>query len=135
MSEWDPINHSYEQALGSGSFELIRDEELRLLIAKYVGALATVTSFTEQINEQYRGQLEPFMVSHTVYSDLAAPDVRDLLITEGAPFATDLEALAASRELWNLLTLKMELELIMVSTMVKAEARATELVAALPDSQ
>ncbi len=133
MSSWQPVNHTYEQALGSGSFDLVRDSELRLLLAQYVAALEEVGLFHDNVIRQYYGALEPFMVTRTVYSELAAPDVRDVLVAD-SPFQTDLSALAENRELWNLLTFKLELEAILVSRLEDADAMAIELLAVMPDS-
>jgi hypothetical protein len=133
MSSWYPVNHTYEQALGSGSFELVRDSELRLLLAQYVAALEEVGLWDDNVIRQYYSALEPFMVTQTAYSELAAPDVRDLLVAD-SPFQTDLSALAENRELWNLLTLKLELEAIFVSRLEDADAIAIELLAVMPDS-
>jgi hypothetical protein len=131
QSAWHPVNHSYEQALGSGSFELVQDAQLRLLLAQYVAALNDVGLWDRDVNEQYYAELEPFMVANTVYSDLAAPDVREELVS-GGPFTTDVEALASSRELWNLLTLKLEIAAILRSTLESADSVATTLLEALP---
>lgn len=133
QSSWHPVNHTYEQALGSGSFELIRDSELRLLLAQYVAALEEVGLWNDNVIRQYYSTLEPFMVTRTVYSELAAPDVRDVLIAD-SPFQTDLSALAENRELWNLLTFKLELEAILVLRLEDADAMAIELLAVMPDS-
>jgi len=126
---WSPNNQSYEQALGSSTFELVRDQRLRLLLAHYASTLEEVAFWAEVSFQQYQGELEPFMVAHTVYSELAAPDVRDLLVP--ARLNTDLESLATSRELWNLLTLKLELEGIVRVALRDALAGADELLAAL----
>jgi hypothetical protein len=127
---WNPVNHSYEQALGSGSFELVRDQELRLALGEYVGALDRVGFWAEVMRQQYQGELEPFMVAHTVYSESAAPDVREELVQ--GPYRTDLDALASSRELWNLLTLKLEVEAIARVALREASLKAEALLSQLP---
>ena len=109
LSEWQPMNASYDQALASGSFELVGDGRLRQLIARYDGTLEVAARWRDRIEMQYYEELEPFMVANVVYSELAAPDVRETLVV-ASQFATDFLPLMASKDLWNLLTLKLELE-------------------------
>jgi hypothetical protein len=129
LGDWTPVDHTYRQALGSGDLALVRGEELRRRLAAYAGALEEVGSLYRNAEAQYYGQLEPFLVSNTIYSELAAAWWRDRLVR--APFTTDLDALARSRELWNLLTLKLELEEAVITRLERADARAAELAEAL----
>jgi hypothetical protein len=106
---WAPTNHAYVEALSSGRLRFIEDEQLRLTLTRYQAQLESIEALVESIETQYYGQLEPFMVANTVYSEIAMVLWRDSLVD--APFSTDFQRLAQSRELWNLLTFRLEMEL------------------------
>ncbi len=125
---WAPVDHTYVEALNSGRLRLIEDEELRLALTRYHAQIEELDGIFETVEEQYYGQLEPFMVAHTVYSEIAAEWWRGSLV--GAPFATDFEALAKSRELWNLLTLRLEIEVAVQSRLDRMD-ELTQLVLGL----
>lgn len=129
LDEWTPTTHSYQQALGSGDLALVRDPELRRLLGSYHAMLEQLRSIYESQKTQYYGTLEPFMVEETVYSELAYDAWRDRLVQ--GPFTTDLERLVRSRELWNLLTLKLELEEAVLSRLQRADSVGRELALAL----
>lgn len=128
-SGWDPVTHTYVEAVNSGRLRLIESEELRLALTRYHARVEDVDAIHRTIETQYYGQLEPFMVEYTVYSELAAEWWRGALVE--APFVTDFEALASSRELWNLVTLRLELEVAMENRLERMEVLATELVGLL----
>lgn len=67
------------------------------------------------------------MVANTVYSEIAAAWWRDELVE--APFRTDFEQLAQSRELWNLVTLRLEIEVAVQDRFRTVDALAQEVIA------
>lgn len=126
---WEPVTHTYDEAVNSGRLRLIESEPLRLALTRYHAGVEEVNTIHRAAETQYYGQLEPFMVEHTVYSELAAEWWRGALVE--APFETDFEALATSRELWNLVTLRLEIEVAMRSRLERMDALATEVVGLL----
>jgi hypothetical protein len=128
-SGWDPVTHTYDEAVNSGRLRLIENESLRLALTRYNAGVEEVHAIHGSAETQYYGQLEPFMVEHTVYSELAAEWWRGALVE--APFETDYEALATSRELWNLVTLRLEIEVAMQSRLERMDALSTEVLGLL----
>ena len=128
---WEPVTHTYDEAVNSGRLRLIESEPLRLALTRYRAGVEEVNAIHRSIQTQYYGQLEPFLVEHTVYSELAAEWWRGELVE--APFGTDFEALATSRELWNLLTLRLELEVSMLNRLDRMDALAAEVLGLLND--
>jgi hypothetical protein len=106
---WAPINHTYEQALGAGSLSLIEDHDMRLMLGRYSERLRGFEVTQRDMTTQYYGQLEPFLVAHTNYAAVAWEVESSGLVR--VPFDSGLAELARSRELANLLNLKLELEL------------------------
>ena len=115
---WHPTTDTYDQALGSGDLSLIDDLDLRSALAKHATELASLGTFYDSAELQYFDTLEPFLVKNTVYSELAASWNQDNLI--GAPYSTDFQYLIESREFWNLLTLKLEMEDTILGRLVSA---------------
>jgi hypothetical protein len=105
---WSPVNDSYAEALGSGRLNLIRNDSLRLALARYQVAIARVDEQRAAIQQQYYAEGEPFLIAHTVWTDVAPEFWPDSL--PQAARRTDLDALAARPELWNLLALRLENE-------------------------
>ena len=128
---WEPVTHTYDESVNSGRLRLIESEPLRLALTRYRAGVEEVEAIHRLTETQYYGQLEPFMVEHTVYSELAAEWWRGALVE--APFKTDFEALATSRELWNLLTLRLEIEVAMLSRLDRMDALAAEVLGLLND--
>jgi len=89
------------------------------------GGTLTTASLFQAVETQYYGQLEPFLVANTVYSELAAAWWREQLAD--APFRTDSSRLASSRELWNLLTLRLELEVALQDRLDGMDRLAVEV--------
>lgn len=129
VPDWTPMNATYEQALGSGDLGFIRDVGLRTRLARYAGQLDEVGVIRDLSRTQYYAALEPFLVTNTSYAEIAAEWWRDQLVQ--GPFATDYAALAQNRELWNLLTLKLELELAAVARLERAQMSADSLLTIL----
>ena len=130
--EWGPINNTYEQALSSGDLSLIRDAEIRFLLGRYAEALEDLRTRQERAVTQYYGQLEPFLVAHTDYSQVALDGSADGLVR--GPFSTDSELLASSRDFFNLVNLKLELELETIQAMDEALHLADEVIESLQGS-
>jgi hypothetical protein len=128
---WAPINHTYEQALGAGDLALVEDAELRFMLGRYAEALDGLGDHQSSVVTQYYGQLEPFMVEHTDYAQVAWETSRPFLVR--GPFTTDSETLAAQREFSNLLNLKLELEIEATTALQAAIALAEELLAMLKE--
>jgi hypothetical protein len=115
---WTPTTDTYDQALGSGDLSLIDDLDLRSALAKHATELASLGTFYDSAKLQYFDTFEPFLVKNTVYSELAASWNQENLI--GAPYSTDFQYLIESREFWNLLTLKLEMEATILSQLDSA---------------
>jgi len=122
MTDWQPVNHAYNEAVNSGRIRLVRDDTIRLTLARYQEVIDELDRIYQDVRVQYYGQIEPFMVAHTVYSEIAMDDWRGGLVQ--APFSTDFEALAGSRELWNLLTLRLELASVVLQRLELVDRRA-----------
>ncbi len=122
---WAPINFTYEQALGSGDLALIDDAELRSLLGQYTAGLDNLTGLQHSVNTQYYGQLEPFLVAHTDYAQVAW-DAKEAGLVGGI-FQTQTEDLASMREFANLLNLKLELELELIDGLDAAESVSKSL--------
>jgi hypothetical protein len=128
-SGWEPVTHTYDEAVNSGRLRLIDSDPLRLALTRYHAGVEEVNTIHRAAETQYYGQLEPFMVEHTVYSELAADWWRGALVE--APFKTDFEALATSRELWNLVTLRLEVEVAMQNRLERMDALSAEVTSLL----
>jgi hypothetical protein len=77
----------------------------------------------------YYLELEPFMTKHTVYTEVAHSDwLKDI---PTPPFKTDFDALARNTELWNLLALRMELDLAFLQRLESAQENGSNLSDAL----
>lgn len=123
---WSPVNDTYEEALGSGRLALLTDPDLRLALNRYRSSLDKIGSYTGLITTQYYQELEPFMVEHTVYSEVGSSWNRYGLV-QGAPFATDFDALVESQELWNLLTLRLEWEVVLQRDLPRLDSLAQDV--------
>lgn len=130
---WQPVNHAYTEALSSGRLRLIEAADLRLGLARYQEALDELDDMFTATETQYYAQLEPFLVAHTVYSEIGAAWWRDSFVQ--APFRTDFEALGQSRELWNLLTLRLEIEVAVQDRLVRLDERTRSLLERLPEQR
>lgn len=130
-SGWEPVTHTYVEAVNSGRLRLIESEPLRLALTRYHAGVEEVNAIHRSAETQYYGQLEPFLVEHTVYSELAAEWWREALVE--APFETDVEALAANRELWNLVTLRLELEIAMQNRLERMDGLSVEVLGLLDE--
>ena len=128
---WEPVTHSYDEAVNSGRLRLIESESLRLALTRYNAGVKEVDMVHRQAATQYYGQLEPFMVEHTVYSEIGAEWWRGALVE--APFTTDFAALATNREMWNLVTLRLELEVTLLTLLGRMDALAVEVLGLLND--
>jgi hypothetical protein len=127
---WSPVDHTYAEAVNSGRLQLIEDHNLRIALAQYEAQIQGLSRVYASVEVQYYSQLEPFMVANTIYSEIAAEWWRESLIV--APFNTDFEALARSRELWNLLTLRLEHEVAVQSRLERMEKMTNQVLALLP---
>jgi hypothetical protein len=123
---WSPVNDSYLEAMNSGRLSLLRDDSVRSSLARYQGALTAVAEGHKAIETQYFAEMEPFLVGHTVYSGLAHRDWKGSLVAY--PQMTDFAALAKSRELWNLITLRLELEMAVRVFTVRADSAASKFI-------
>jgi hypothetical protein len=130
---WDPVNDTYLEARSSGRLALIDNSTVRLELARYQRRIEAVELIAEATRDQYYGLIEPFFVARTTYSDVASEAWREGLGLARAPHATNFAALGASRELWNLLTLRLELELAWESYLLRLDAQAEALQEALED--
>lgn len=128
---WAPVNTAYREAVSSGRLQLIRDDALRILLTVYEESMEQIDQINAMIETQYYQELEPFLVANTIYSEIAAQWWRDSLVE--APFETDFEALAGSRELWNLLTLRLEAQVALLSRLDNAKSIADRLLSMLPE--
>ena len=124
LGGWLPVNDTYEEALSSGRLALLTDSDLRLALSRYRSAIDDIGGMYDYIGTQYYEELEPFMVANTVYSEVAYDQRRPDLVE--APFATDFDALAESRELWNLLTLRLEWEVALQEYLPRLDALAVD---------
>jgi hypothetical protein len=129
---WNPVNHTYVEAMNSGRLRLIEEEALRLDLTRYQALIEDVARSYRAIETQYYGELEPFLVSNTVYSEIAAEWWRDDLVD--ARITTDFQTLAESRELWNLVTLRLEAEIAVMSRLERLEEMTHSLLRVLPES-
>tara|TARA_B110000908_G_scaffold145137_1_gene175220 strand:- start:133 stop:834 length:702 start_codon:yes stop_codon:yes gene_type:complete len=127
---WSPVDHTYAEAVNSGRLQLIEEHNLRIELAQYEAQIQELTRVYASVEVQYYSQLEPFMVANTIYSEIAAESWSESLVV--APFNTDFEALARSRELWNLLTLRLELEVAVQSRIERMEKMTNQVLALLP---
>lgn len=130
MGGWNPVNHTYVEAMNSGRLRLIEEEALRLDLTRYQALIEDVAGSYRAMETQYYGELEPFLVSNTVYSEIAAEWWRDDLVE--ARIRTDFRALAESRELWNLVTLRLEAEIAVMSRLDRLNEMAESLLRVLP---
>lgn len=129
LKKWEPANDTYAEALGSGRLNLITDPGLRLALSRYQSQIENVGATVDFFTKAYYGQQEPWMVANTVYSEVAY-DLRRGELVQG-PFRTDFDALAQSRELWNLLTLRLELEVGYQDFLEELDQRAVTVLDAL----
>jgi len=129
LKMWEPVNDTYTEALGSGRFNLIDDPDLRLALSRYQTQSEMLSVTSGFISTAYYGQQEPWMVANTVYSDIAYDIRRDVL--EQGPFRTDFDAMAQSRELWNLLTLRLEMEVALQVNLDRLDEHAVAVLDAL----
>jgi hypothetical protein len=133
LSAWRPTNDSYAEAIGSGRLTLLQDPEVRLALSTYQQRLANVGEIFHNIVTQYYQQQEPFMVAHTVYTDVAMAAWREGLVK--APFGTDYDVLARNRQLWNLVTLRLELEVALQSHLKRLDGLAVTALQKLAPNQ
>jgi len=129
LKKWEPVNDTYQEALASGRVSLLDDAELRLALSRYHSQIAHVGGYVDWIGDAYYGQHEPWLVANTDYSEIGYDAYRNELV--GGPFRTDFDALARSRELWNLLTLRLELELGFQGALGLLDERAAAVLGAL----
>ncbi|MEL6950521.1 MAG: hypothetical protein AAGM16_10470 [Pseudomonadota bacterium] len=130
---WSPVIDTYAEAVNSGRLRLIEDEALRVALFRYSAQIAELDDIFGEVSVQYYGQIEPFLVANTVYSEIAAAWWRGSLVE--APFATDFAALSQSRELWNLITFRLEMELAVQDRFDRLESRAEEVLALLANQE
>lgn len=124
------VDHTYAEAVNSGRLQLIQDHELRIALAQYEAQIQELNRIYNSIEGQYYGQLEPFMVANTIYSEIAVEWWRESLVV--APFNTDFEALARSHVLWNLLTLRLEQQISVQRSLERLEKATDRVLALLP---
>ncbi len=129
---WDPPTDSYDEALNSGRLSLIGNDEIRLALTRYYAQAEEIDLIFQEMGTQYYTELEPFMVQHTVYSELAAEWWRESLVE--APFKTDISALGKSRQLWNLLTFRLEIEIALQSRLGEMGERSAILLGLLSEA-
>jgi hypothetical protein len=134
MSGWDPINDTYLEAHASGRLSLISDHRTRLELSRYQRRIEAVEDVVGSTQSMYYSELEPFLVANTVYSEVGAAFWREGLDLAPAPFATDFDHLASSRELWNLVTLRLELEVAFQNYLQVVDSIGAGLLEILPDS-
>ncbi len=127
---WSPINDTYAEAVNSGRMQLIEDEALRIALFRYEAQIEELDQIYLDMAGQYYGALEPFIVANTIYSEISAEWMRESLVE--APFETDFEALAQNRELWNLLTLRLEAEITVLERLKNMDRRTEEVLELLP---
>jgi len=130
LISWQPVEDTFNEAVGSGRLNLLSDSDLRNGLSRYHAMLANFDRIVVQsIHTQYYVELEPFMVANTVYSEIAYDLRRPDLIQ--APFDTDFEKIAQSSELWNLLTLRLELEVMRNDYLVQIDKTAESVLGQL----
>ena len=129
MQSWYLTDSVYQQSVASGKLLLIKDEDLRFLLADYHSLLADLVSIVGNMETMYYLELEPFMTKHTVYTEVAHSNwLKDI---PTPPFETDFDALARNTELWNLLAFRMELDLAFLSRLESAQENGSNLSDAL----
>ncbi|MFY0593852.1 hypothetical protein [Roseivirga sp.] len=89
-------------------FNDISDFELKTNLAELEQAINYLETFDEVIVDQYLNTIEPYIIKHLNYSRTSLPIYSERFIIGGP--VNDLEEVATSLELWNILTLKLEAE-------------------------
>ena len=118
MRGWYLTDNVYQQSVASGKLLLIKDEELRFLLADYHSLLADLVGIVGNMETQYYLELEPFLTKHTIYTEVAhSAWLKDL---PEPPFKTDFDSLARNTELWNLVAFRLELDLAYLSRLKRA---------------
>ena len=125
LENWIPNTDVYRQAVASGQLLLINDADLRFDLAGYHSALSRVADIVEDIRTQYYLELEPFLVENTVYTDIAHSKwLKDIPVP---PFSTDIESLSKNPELWSLIALRLEAEIVLTIYLERAQKAGDEL--------
>jgi hypothetical protein len=129
MKRWHLTDNIYRQSVSSGKLLLIEDEELRFALADYHSLLADLVALLGSIETQYYLEMEPFMTKHTIYTEVA----HSLFLTDlpAPPFTTDYDALARNKELWNLMALRLEIDIAYLSNLERAREGGSNLSNAL----
>jgi hypothetical protein len=130
---WDPVNDTYTEAVASGRLALISDPQLRLELTRYQRRIDATNDLAAATRAQYFADIEPFLISHTVYSDLNDPFWSAEMGVPTAPYSTDFAALASSRELWSILTMALQMEVSWQFYLSRVESHASAVMDLLPE--
>ena len=104
---WQPNDDTYTEALGSGRLALISNREVRSALSHYYVQSERMGKLTDIVATRYLDRDEPFLIEHTIYSEVAyeREETKDLF--PDAPHQTDFDDLASNPDLWNLLSIKL----------------------------
>ncbi|OEK06245.1 hypothetical protein [Roseivirga misakiensis] len=92
----------------SGLFNDISDDTLKIRLVELEQATNYLKTFDGVIIDQYLNTIEPYIIKHLNYSRTSLPIYSERFIVGGP--VDNLEEVANSLELWNILTLKLEAE-------------------------
>jgi hypothetical protein len=96
----------FEEFKSSGLMNEMNNESLKKAFVQFEFLSKQINAFNQFVRQQYAITLEPYILTHMNYSNIALESYRKNLV-KGGP-ETDFEELSKSMELWNMLTIKLE---------------------------
>lgn len=109
MVIWFPYHSTYEELIATGNLGLISSDTLRQALGAYDRQVRDNLDWDEWLEDLWIATIVPLFYKHAIVSDFATPEFRARIVAP-SPFETDLESFYENRDLWNVLTMKLDAE-------------------------
>ena len=97
--EWEPVTATYDELVGSGHLEYIRNQALRIRLGQFLHLVDQMNDYRETQISEWQMSHRPFIYEHLIVSDMDW--MGDYHPT--SPFINDISKLE-SKQFWNLVS-------------------------------
>jgi hypothetical protein len=103
-----PFHTTYEELIATGKLALVSSDTLRSALGAYHRQIEASGVFYERMLDKFSERIEPSLGDHLVFSDVVVPGMEGGV--SPSPFDTDASSFYGNRDLWNLLTVRLDME-------------------------
>ena len=109
LAVWFPFHTTYEELTSTGNLALITSDTLRAALGAYDRQIRDNWDYDDWMEKEHLASVEHSLIQHIVFSDFAPPGYMERVVVP-SPHETDFASFYENRELWNLLSLRLDTE-------------------------